>query len=157
MLHSPQQAEDVFVETFLRVARGKGEWEARGTVRGFLFTIAHRLCLDVLRQRKVTREAVPHLVDIAEARAPIPSPEAQASLNEQASVLESLLSRLPPEHRQALLLRVVHGLSSAEVAETLGIDEDQVNSQVSYARKRLRIWMEESDRPAPALRRREEA
>lgn len=102
MLHSPQQAEEVYVETFLRVARTT-VWEERGTVRGYLFTIAHRLCLDILRQRKVTRLAVPHLVELAEARPPTPSPEA------------------------------------------LGLDEDQVNSQVSYARKRLRTWMEERE------------
>lgn len=143
MLQSPQQAEEVYVETFLRVARTQGAWEDRGTVRGYLFTIAHRLCLDILRQRKVTREAVPHLVELADARPPAPNPEAQAVLHQQAALLEELMARLPAEHRQALLLRVVHGLSSAETAEALGLDEDQVNSQVSYARKRLRTWMEE--------------
>jgi RNA polymerase sigma-70 factor (ECF subfamily) len=143
MLHSPQQAEEVYVETFLRVARSKGAFEERGTVRGYLFTIAHRLCLDILRQRKVTRAAVPHLVEMAEARPPSPSPEAQAVLHEQAATLEACLARLPAEHREALLLRVVHGLSAAETAAALGLDEQQVNSQVSYARKRLRAWMEE--------------
>lgn len=154
MLHSPQQAEEVYVETFLRVAKNQAQWEDRGTVRGFLYTIAHRLCLDILRQRKVTREAVPHLVELAEARPPSPSPEAQAALSQQAAILEELMARLPTEHREALLLRVVHGLSSAEAAETLGVTEDQINSLVSYARKRLRTWMEEG---APARRRREEA
>ena len=110
--------------------------------------------LDILRQRKVTREAVPHLVELAEARPPSPSPEAQAVLVEQAALLEELMARLPTEHREALLLRVVHGLSSAETATTLGISEDQVNSLVSYARKRLRTWMEEGVR---TRRRREEA
>jgi RNA polymerase sigma-70 factor (ECF subfamily) len=157
MLHSPQQAEEVYVETFLRIAKGKGSWEARGTVRGFLFTIAHRLCLDILRQRKVTRDAVPHLVEMAEARPPSPSPEAEAVLHEQAAVLERCLSRLPVDHRQALLMRVVHGLSAAETAEALGLDEDQVNSQVSYARKRLRQWMEEEPEAMSGRRRREEA
>jgi RNA polymerase sigma-70 factor (ECF subfamily) len=154
MLHSPQQAEEVYVETFLRVARDRVEWQQRGTVRGYLFTIAHRLCLDILRQRRVMREAVPHLVQLAETRPPSPSPEAQAVLSEQAAALEELLARLPAEHREVLLLRVVHGLSAAETAEALGLDEDRVNSQVSYARKRLRQWMDESSAPA---RRREEA
>ncbi len=153
MLHSPQQAEEVYVETFLRVARARGAWEDRGTVRGWLFTMAHRLCLDILRQRKVTRDAVPHLVELAEARPPSPSPEAQAALREQAAVLEELLARLPPEHRQVLLLRVVHGLSAAETAEALGMDVGQVDSQLSYARKRLRSWMEDG----AARRRMEEA
>lgn len=156
MLQSPQQAEEVYVETFLRVAKSRGQWEQRGTVRGFLFTIAHRLCLDILRQRKVTRDAVPHLVELAEARPPSPSPEAQAVLHQQAAQLEELLARLPAEHREVLLLRVVHGLSAAETAAALCLTEDQVNSQVAYARRRLRTWLEEAP-AAGARRRREEA
>jgi RNA polymerase sigma-70 factor (ECF subfamily) len=143
MLQSPQQAEEVYVETFLRVARSRGNWEPRGSVRGWLFTMAHRLCLDILRQRRVNREAFPQLVELAEARPPSPSPDAQALLNEQAAQLERLLARLPAEHRQVLLIRVVHGLSTGETAEATGLTEDQVASQLSYN--------------ATAARRREEA
>lgn len=155
MLHSPQQAEEVYVETFLRVARGR--CEPRGTVRGFLFTVAHRLCLDTLRQRKVARLAVPHLVEMAEARPPSPSPEAVAVLKQEASALEEALARLPTEHREVLLLRVVHGLSAAEAGEALGLSPGQVDSQLSYARKKLRMWLEGDREPVFASRQRGEA
>jgi RNA polymerase sigma-70 factor (ECF subfamily) len=137
MLQSPQQGEEVYVDTFARVATARDRWEPRGSVRGYLFTIAHRICLDILRQRKVARLAVPHLVELADARPPSPSPEAQALLKEQAEELEAALHRLPHEHRQVVLMRVVHGLSAAETAAALGISEDQVHSELSYARKRL--------------------
>jgi RNA polymerase sigma-70 factor (ECF subfamily) len=153
MLHNAQQAEEVYVETFLKVAVSKGRFEERGTVRGYLFTIARRQCIDLLRQRKRSHAAVPHLVELEERRPLRPNPEAQALLNEQAATLERAMAALPEEHREVLLLRVVHGLSAAEVAEALGISEDQVNSQLSYARKRLRTLMEET---AVGSRRKEE-
>lgn len=152
MLQSPQQAEDVYVDTFLRVAQARGRWEERGTVRSWLFTIAHRLCLDVLRRRKVARLAVPHLVELGWG-APQPSPEARALLRERADALEEALAQLPEEHREVLLLRVVHGLSTAEAAQALGLTAQQVDSQVSYARKRLRQLLASEDEAAPRARR----
>ncbi len=138
MLRSAEQAEDIYVETFVRAARAGSTWQNSGTVRGFLFTVAHRLCLDVLRRRKTEREAMPGLIALAECRAVDAGPEAMAVLGQQARQLEAALQRLPDEHRQALLLRVVHGLSGDEVAATLGLSRAQVDSQVSYARKRLK-------------------
>lgn len=142
MLHSPEQAEEIYAETFLRVAVARGAWEDRGTVRAWLFTIARRLCLDVLRRRATERRSQPGVLEMGSSFCPPPSPEASALIGEQATQLEQALAELPTEHRELLLLRVVHGLSAAECADTLGLREDQVHSQVSYARRRLRELLE---------------
>jgi RNA polymerase sigma-70 factor (ECF subfamily) len=156
MLQSPQQAEEVYVEAMVRLARLASRWERRGTVRAFLFTAAHRLCLDILRQRRVHAAAVPHLVDLAQARPPAPSPEAVALLGERAQALETALARLAPEHREVLLLRVVHGLSAAETGHALGLTPAQVDSQLSYARRQVRsLLAEPARREDPGVRREE--
>lgn len=142
MLRNDDEAEDVLSETFLRMATSA--WKPSGSARGWLFTIARRLCLDILRHRRILRASVPHLVEL-DWGAPTPNPEARALLKEQAEWLEAGLARLPEEHREVLLLRMVHGLSAAEVGMVLGLQEDQVHSQVSYARKRLRLVLEEAD------------
>lgn len=143
MLHSPEQAEEVYEETFLRVLRQRGTWETRGTVRGYFFTIARRLCLDVLRRRKLEREASSTLLVMAESRAVAPSPEASAMLGQRARQLEDALGQLSPEHRDVLLLRAIHGLDTAETAAVLGIDPAQVYDRLSYARKRLARLLEQ--------------
>lgn len=150
MLQSPEQAEEIYAETFLRVATARGTWEDRGTVRSWLFTIAHRLCLDVLRRRATERRSVSGVLEISSTWSATPGPEAVALLGEQAARLEAALSRLSTEHREVVLLRLVHGLSAGEVASSLGIREDQVHSQLSYARKRLAELLE-----APPARRKE--
>lgn len=152
LLHSPEQAEEIYAETFLRVATGRGAWEDRGTVRSWLFTMAHRLCIDVLRRRNNERRLLPGVLEMSTTWSVPPSPEASALMGEQATLLERALATLPVEHRQVLLLRVVHGLSATECASTLGIREDQVHSQVSYARRRLREVMES---PGEQSRRKE--
>ena len=156
MLRSAELAEEVYTETFLRVLEARGRsWQARGTVRGYLFTIAHRLCLDELRRRKTRREAAPGLVALAESRPVRPSPEATAVLGQRADRMEEALLALPEEHRTVLLLRVVHGLSAAETGRATGLTEEQVHSQVSYARKRLReLLVEPAERSVIAGGRR---
>ena len=149
MLHSPEQAEEVYAETFLRVATSRGTWEDRGTVRSWLFTIAHRLCLDLLRRRATERRAATGVLEIHGTWSTPPNPEAAALMGEQAARLEAALAALAPEHRQVLLLRVLHGLSASECASTLGTREDQIHSQLSYARRKLREHLE-----APASARR---
>ncbi len=150
MLKSADDAEDVFAETFLRVARARGAWEDRGTVRAWLFTLARRQCLDVLRHRAVQHRTEHQVVALERWRGTTPSPEARAVLGEEADRLERALARLPDEHREVLLLRTVHGLEAREVAEALGCTEEQVHSRLSYARKRLKEWLDTEGRADPA-------
>lgn len=138
MLRNREQAEEVYEDTFLKVATSRGAWEQRGTVRGWLYTIAHRLCLDRLRRQKVARLARTSVIELDRARQLRPNPEAQALLGERARQLEDALSQLSEEHRQVLLLRCVHGLSAREAAQALDLAESQIHSQLSYARRLLR-------------------
>ncbi len=137
LLRSPEQAEEVYVEAFARAAQTGRSWTGP-SVRGWLYTVTHRLCIDILRRRQVERAAAPGLIALAESRRMRPNAEALAVLGEQARLLEDALQELPQENREALLLRVVHGLSGAETAEALGLTRTQVDSAVSYARKRLK-------------------
>lgn len=138
LLHSHDEAEEVYAETFLRVAKARGKWESRGTVRAWLYTIARRLAYDVLRHRAVTRREEQTVVEIERWRGVTPSPEARAQLGQAADRLERALGQLSEEQREVLMLRTIHGLDAAEVAQALGTTEDQVHSRLSYARKKLR-------------------
>ena len=146
MLRNAEQAEEVYVEAFTRLAQQAGQWQERGTVCGFLFTVAHRVCLDLLRRRRTVRESHDGLVELTRRRAFAPSPEARAAWGELAERVEEAIGELSVEHRQVLLLRTVHGLSSARVAEVTGTTELQIRSQLSYARKKLLSLLGQEER-----------
>ncbi len=154
VLRSPEQAEEVYVEAFTKLARQAPRWQRRGTVRGFLFTAAHHHCMDILRRRKTEREASPQLIDLERSRTFQPSPEARAMLGELADELERAIAELPDAHRQVLLLRAVHGLSAREVGEITGLQPGQVDSKFSYARKELRVALAAGAQPAQDEKRR---
>ena len=53
-------------------------------------------------------------------------------------LVREAIDGLPPASRAAVVLRDVHGLSYAEIAESLGITERNVSVRLTRARKRLR-------------------
>ena len=139
MLRNPEQAEEISAETFLRLAMSRGSWEDRGfSFRSYLFTIANNLCIDKIRRSQVARKSAQGVLELTLHQQIKPSPEAEVILGERASMLERAISQLKEEHRTVILLRSIHGFSSKECADILKCEGHQVDSMLSYARKKLR-------------------
>ena len=146
MLRNPEHAEDISAETFLRVAMNRGKWEDRGvSFRSYLFTVANNLCIDHLRRSQVARKSAQGVLELTLHQKVRPSPEAEAILGQRATMLEQGLSRLKEEHRQVILLRSIHGFSAKECSAILNCKAHQVDSMLSYARKKLREVLTEID------------
>jgi RNA polymerase sigma factor (sigma-70 family) len=62
-----------------------------------------------------------------------------------AIAVSSLLSRLPPKQRAAVILHYFADLPDSEVARVLGITKATVRVHLSQGRKRLRQFFEEDD------------
>jgi RNA polymerase sigma-70 factor (ECF subfamily) len=71
-------------------------------------------------------------------RTPTENPERQAFSRELAGLLEWAIDSLPNGMREVFMLREVEGLSTAEVAECLGVSEDVVKTRLSRGRAQLR-------------------
>ena len=138
MLRNAEHAEDIYVETFTTLVRRRDQLQARGTIRGYLYTIAHRLCIDAVRRRRTERSAMPQLVAIGGGRQQTTTSEMEVAAGELYRAIERAIDTLSVEHRQVLLLRTVHGLSTRETAAAVGLEPGQVRSQLSWARKRVR-------------------
>ncbi|MEZ4241094.1 MAG: sigma-70 family RNA polymerase sigma factor [Myxococcota bacterium] len=141
MLGRQEDAEEVCVETFTRVVEGR--WRASGAFRAWLFTVAHRLCLERLRRRTLTARVL-SLFGAAPAPAP-EGPEGALLQDERAAHLERAVAALPHRHRATLLLVSSQGLSAREAGEVLGLSDQQIRSQLSYARRLLREQLGEEE------------
>lgn len=137
LLGRREEGEEVATEVFVRVVQGR--WRPTGTFRGWLFTLAHRMCLDQLRSRDRRRRL---LALFGRAEDPV-TPEEAFVIGERDRALEQAIARLPAEHRSVLLLATTEGLSSPEIAAVLGTTDQQVRSKLSYARRLLREALEE--------------
>ncbi len=124
-------AADAFQETFMRLVDGAVGYEPRGRFPSWIFTIARRVCLDILRADKKQR-SVGDAGDIPAISGP------PAADIERRDELERYLSRLPPQQREVLLLHQYHGFAYEEVAAMTGSTVAAVKQKAYRALKTLR-------------------
>jgi len=134
MLGSVAEAQDVVQEAWLRYTRA-ADGEIRD-LRAWLTTVTGRLCLDVLKSARVSREAYTgqwlpdYFVD------PDVGPAGQAEQRDQVGLaLLVVLERLSPEQRVALVLHDAFAVPYGEVAEVLGTTEATARQHASRGRR----------------------
>ncbi len=129
---SPQRAEDLYQELFLRIHRARDRYDPARPFTPWFFQIAHRLLVDDHRRAFRAREVS---VEDHELRAEGPWSEQQVADREE---IQQLLYALSPEERYVLLSAKVEGIGYPELAEHLGKSVDAVKKMASRALQRLR-------------------
>ena len=130
-LVGPVDAADCLQETLVAALRGYEDLREESNVRGWLFTIAQRKAIDLVRasaRRAVPVGAVPDGVPAA----------APAGLEGFDDDLWAAVSRLPEKQRLAVVHRFVADLPYAEVGRLLGCSEAAARQNVRQALVRLR-------------------
>ena len=134
---SPEDAEDLVQETFLRVWNKSTTYKV-GRVRftTWLFTIAHNKFIDLYRKKKDRKEVYDEQVFVGNL-------EDLLQQEEKARALSESLSNLPENQRVAILLSHSQGFTNAEIATILGSSVRAVESILSRGRKTLRKLLTE--------------
>jgi RNA polymerase sigma-70 factor (ECF subfamily) len=139
-------AEDVLQLTFLKVHEARSSYVLGANPIPWIYTIAHRTCLDEIRKRKRSRvrlskdgeaavEPAAHITGAAADASPDPveSPDASAAEGALAA-----LAKLPESQRQALILTKVHGRSIADAAMITGSTPGAIKQRAHRAYVTLR-------------------
>ena len=109
-------------------------------------TIVSNKVIDKVREANAAKRDVSRTVPLAAAAdsAPGAQPVVEPDIPDfvlQES-LDALLSKVPPTHRNVLLLRVVEGLTADATGQKLKLSRDQVNRRYADALKTLRDAIE---------------
>lgn len=128
-----EDAQDAAQEVFLRLFRNQSR--VGPDPKAWLYRVTVNVCNDHYRRRRNV-VALDSLASRAEAD-PAPDPERVLSAAERKRLVAEALEILPERERTALVLRDIEGLSTAEVAAILGIEEVTVRSHAASARLKL--------------------
>src|ERR1700733_14739777 len=159
MLGSPEEAEDVVQETYLRAWRSYDRFEGRSSVRTWLYRIATNVCLTAIERRRrrplpsglggpgedpeapLTAgpevpwlQPFPDVLLAGEQRDPAAVAVSRAGIR---LALVRALQYLSARQRAMLILRDVLEWPAAEVADLLGTTTTAVNSGLRRARAQL--------------------
>ena len=140
-LASPDEAEDLAADTFLKAFRSAGRFDSRKAgVRTWLLAIARNAVRDH-RRRSRLRQHLP-LASLRDLVSEHPSPEERLLWAEHVRRVFQALERLSDGDRAIIGLRYGSELAPAEVAAALGISEATARTRLWRAVKRLRRALE---------------
>lgn len=135
-LRSRQLAEEVAQSVFLDLARNIGRLKPDTVVSAWLYQVAHRTAVDVIR-REARREAREQTAVHMSAMDSSPD-SAQPGWKNIEPLLDTEVEKLPESDRVAIVLRFFEGKSLGEVGRAIGLSEDAAQKRVSRALERLR-------------------
>ena len=148
MTGSPQDAEDVVQETFLRAYKQLGRFESRANFGTWLHRIAVNCSIDLIRSRP-HREAAHDAPDLEQFGAAVEasdtsrvSPERLMLSTEVQERISSAMSGLSAMERAAFTLRHFEGRSIEEISQSLGLKTNATKHSIFRAVRKMRLALE---------------
>jgi RNA polymerase sigma-70 factor (ECF subfamily) len=141
-----EDALDVSQEVFMKLWRTAGSYRGECSVTSWVIRIARNTSLDALRRRSTRQTDSLTLEDedgdTTERAIPVTEgdddPVSSYERKERIAAVRRAISELCDEHKEIILLRDIQGLSYAEIADLLGIEEGTVKSRIHRARNCLK-------------------
>lgn len=152
MVKNDADAWDLSQDVFIKAWKALPRFEARARFSTWLFRISHNVVYDWVRKRKV--ESAGELndeifdrdrIDLSARTAPafVESPDDALSNSELREKISGALAKLSPEHREAVILKDVQGLSYKEIADVMECTLGTVMSRLFYARQKLQTLLKD--------------
>ncbi|QYJ14224.1 ECF RNA polymerase sigma factor SigE [Rubrobacter xylanophilus DSM 9941] len=132
VLGNREDAKDAAQEAFVRAFRKLESFEGRSSFKTWLLRLTMNVSLN--ERAKNHRELPQKILESGYE----PGPDKEVSRSEMVARLHKALQVLGPNHRAAVVLRDLEGLSYIETAEALGVNEGTAKSWVHRGRQRLR-------------------
>lgn len=141
LVRSPEIARELVNDVMFDIWQKAGTFEARSSVRTWIYRIAHNKAVDHLRRRHEEpwdENAAERLTDCG------PSPLQAVEQSDLRGLILRLLDALSAEHRAVIQLTYFDGLSVREIADVIDCPEATVKTRMFYARKQLKALLVEA-------------
>lgn len=130
------EAEDVIHDTLVRLWLRRGRLGECRDIEAFVMTSVRNGCYDRLRRSHI-RAGEP----LAELSA-----EEETTRRDARDTVALAMALLPAKQREVLHLKEIEGYATHEIAAMYGVEENQIRTLLSRARKGLRAAIEKENR-----------
>src|SRR5258708_5183959 len=147
LLRSPEDANDIYQEAFLRVFKNLHTFRFDCSFHTWLYRIVTNLCLDALRKRKVrkeegtmveTREGLLDRMDTVEEDRADGNTHLRLLIRELHSRIRNVLADLTPRERMVFEMRHYQGMRLRAIGEALGTSEEAAKNCLFRATQKMR-------------------
>jgi len=147
LLRSPEDANDIYQEAFLRVYKNLHTFRFDCSFHTWLYRIVTNLCLDALRKRRVRREEdtvvetsegfLDRMDTVEESRAD-GDPQRQLMSRQLRTRIRQVLDGLTPRERAVFEMRHYQGLRLRAIGDMLGTSEEAAKNCLFRATQKMR-------------------
>lgn len=146
MLIDEGDVEDALQNTLVAVTRGIGGFEGKSRFTTWLYRIAEREALQVLRRNR--RVTTPDGADLTQLTEQV---RHMSSIVASRAMIRQALDELDPKFREPVMLCDVDGLDYAAIAERLDIPLNTVRTRISRGRQYIVDRIQEQFRSGGSL------
>ncbi len=140
MRASAKDPDDLVHDVLLRMFT-LDRWRAVDRPLSYAAQTLRNLVLAEVRHRKVVPIVPLPALEWAELADDRPGADREAEARDDLRLLQELIDALPPQCRRVVTLKKIHGLSNAEIAETMGLSISTVEKHlVKGLRTCLQQW-----------------
>jgi len=153
LVHRPEDARDIYQESFLRVYRNLHRFRFECSFYTWLYRIVTNVALDHLRRRTSRREDQAPVPEEAEGGTrdffdrqpelrPAANPERHLLGQELGAHIATALDKLSPRERMVFEMKHYQGLKLRSIGEMLGTSEETVKNSLFRATRKLRASLD---------------
>jgi RNA polymerase sigma factor (sigma-70 family) len=135
LLNDAAAAEDVVQDVFVSFAQSRRNFQARGSLSGYLATSVVNRVRDCKRRQRRRMASPGEPVDRVHESM---GPDLAVILDEQARLLNDAVAQLPDEQREVVLLRLKAGMKFRDIAHLQQTTMNTALSRYRYGLEKLR-------------------
>lgn len=143
VLNSPEEAEDLCQEVFLKLWQQPTYDASRGSLSTFLAVLTRSRAIDRVRSRGARSRLLQRWQTSSPTTTASPSPLEAAVQGDQAKRVREALDQLTHAEREVLEIAYYEGLSQSQIAERLNIPLGTVKTRSRQALKKLRSILQD--------------
>jgi len=153
IVHRPEDARDIYQETFLKVYRNLHRFRFECSFYTWLYRVATNVGLDYLRRRTTRREdqapapqendgSARDFFDRQPQMNPSLNPERRLIGQEISGRIAEAMKRLSPRERMVFEMKHYEGMRLRAIGDVLGTSEETVKNSLFRATRKLRASLE---------------
>ena len=138
-----EEAQDIVQDTLIKVWNKRDDWQSLDNIEAFSMTICRNLALDALKKKGNNNESIEkEQIDTLDRAS---NPHELMIQKDRIEMVRRLVDQLPEKQRSCMQLRDFEGKAYKDIAQILGITEEQVKVNIFRARQTIKQQFSKAD------------
>lgn len=140
-----EEAEDVVQDTLIKVWNARDRWLELDSIEAYSLTIARNLSLDRIKKMENQNDSLEEQ-NTERLDENTSTPSERMIQKDKLDIVKRMIDELPEKQRSCIQLRDIEGKAYKDIAQILGITEEQVKINIFRARQTIKQRFQQFDK-----------